>query len=338
MKDYPSLGKISKSISAVEPSRSASIPNDVKKFIDRAKTIAKYLSFDAHRDYDLGPTMLFPEVSYMRQLSVALAKQTEQDAANRRVDDTLKDLRLLRNLPHQLIHEHVLLGGLVNINLNMTFYRSASRAVSWLDSDHDALTKIRTLIAEDNPATDPYECFLCEFFMGVTFTRNFKLFGGLKGMSGTYELPTVDATKVQRTGLPSDMMPRGMLGSFVKHELKLQEIFQSNKNMAVGAKQIDLYMASVRMSVSNSFVLAMTPVWGQAGIAWERHKLSRLMLLKCIDLIEHKKNGEFPGEIEDIPDTAAGSGTLNYRRTAGGFMIYSSGKNGKDARWAPESN
>ena len=329
MKEYPKIEDMRSEINKYEPSRTEAIPSNIRKYIQRARTIGKFKSLDVKRDYDLGPYVLFPELAHMKLLAQALGIQAQQDAANHRADAAIEDLRLIRGIAHQLIHEKILIGGLVNLGINATYYRTAATCAGWLESDREAIAKLWSLIAEENPATDPYGCFLGEFFIGVTYARNFQLFGGLKGMRGDY-LPDIDPKQVQHAGLPTDMMPRGMLGSFIKHELKLQEIVQSNKNMAVAAKKIDAYMVSVPMTISNTYILVLTPVWSQAGLAWEKHKLSRVMLLKCIDLIEHKKNGEFPGEIEDIPDTVAGNGTLNYHRTAGGFVIYSSGLNGKD--------
>ena len=326
LKDFPEATELtSKARQDEEP-----IPEKLKSLISRSQAIARRKGFDGNKDMDKGFLELYPEYLPLKSCARALAIQATHEAALGHADSAIENLRLGRALALQLDDQQILIGVLVRISMMQVYYRAVSKVIGHFENNHDVLERLRTLLKEPVHEVDRTLFLKGEYYYALSFTRNFKAFGGLKALSGGKDLPTaVNERRLRRTGLPDGALERGMLGSFIKHYLEIYTIYNQEPNIAKAGKKADLYATKVPMTTSNSLLIAMLPVLAPAGVAWEKQKLCPPILIASIDLIEHRKGGEFPGEIPDIADPLAG-GTLNYHRTGGGFIIYSSGENGKD--------
>ncbi|MEI7987019.1 MAG: hypothetical protein WCI55_15435 [Armatimonadota bacterium] len=109
----------------------------------------------------------------------------------------------------------------------------------------------------------------------------------------------------------------------------VQKIFESEPDMMLAGQKADAAIEALPPKDSHSFVRLISPIWGGVGFGWEKPKLMRTILLKSIDLLIDHQGKEFPKTIPDIPDPIVG-GSVTYKRTAKGFMLYSFGKNMKD--------
>ena len=328
MKDFPNLGKLNKATADFKIVRGGRIPSELLGSIARSRAIGKFTKFDAHKDYDLGLNVSYSEYLYLKQVARTLKMQALQQAANGDVSSALETLSLIRNTGIQLTQDRVLIGGLVNIAINMIYLKTASEMISWLERDRDGIAKIKRALDVPLNSTDFKTVLMGEFFLGVTFARNYKLFGGIKAIANEKYL-VVDPKKVKRIGLPDQMLERGMLAAMIENMLKVQSIVDSEPNLAIAGRKAEAHTDAMPMTVSNAFPKTVLPIWGQAGEAWLKPNLERLMLLQAIEVLKKRQGSQFPGTIADIPDPISG-GTVNYKRTAGGFMIYSLGPNGKD--------
>jgi hypothetical protein len=328
IKEFPDVVKLSKATVDFKIVRGGKIPSEMLGIVARSRAIGKFTKLDVHRDYDLGMSITYPEYVYLRQVARTLRMQGLQQVANGDASAALETLSLIRNLGHQLTNDKFLIDGLVNYAINRIYLKTASEMIGWLESDRNAVAQIKKVLDVPLESLDFKTVLKGEFFQGVTLARNYKLFGGLKAMaSGKY--PVVDPKKVKRSGLPDSMLERGKLAAMIENMLKVKGIVESEPNLAIACKKADAYEDAMPMTVSNAFPKAALPIWGPAGEAWLKPNLERLMLLQAIDLMGRRQGGEYPGSISDIPDPIAG-GTVHYKRTAGGFMIYSLGRNKKD--------
>jgi aryl-phospho-beta-D-glucosidase BglC (GH1 family) len=302
MKDFPNLASMTKAIKDYKPAKGKIIPASIQSFILRSKQIAKYKGYDAHKDYDLGINVLYPEYVCIKEIGRSIALQAEQDAANGKAESAIEDLRLIRNLEVQLSNEHQLLGAIMNLSISQNYYRAISKVIGWLEPDSLSLTKIETLLGEKLPLPNFQNAFNGEFFFALTLARNFEALGGLKAISsGKYK--EVKPWDLKRTGLPTGQIQRGMLGAYIQLELKLQNVFESEKNMTKACRKADAITDKIPMTISTSFIHGIGPEWTRFGEVWENQNLSKLMLLQSIDLIRKRKDKQFPGQIPDIPDT-----------------------------------
>jgi hypothetical protein len=334
MKDVPNPAKVRKAIADYKPKKGGHIPKETVSFLQTSREVAKFTRYDAHKDFDLGINILFPEFSYFREMAHALGMQAEQNAADGNIDAAIQDLGLIRNLATQLTHEKTIIGCLVNLNINLTYHRSVGRMIKLCQHDKPALGRIRKTLDAKPPLTNFSGVIQGEFYYGVTFLRNSELFGGMKAMADDSVYKEIDATKLKRSGLPDGVLQRGSLASFITHMLKIQSIFASNSNMAEASRKAEEYADSIPTTMSNVYSMVDLSVWGGPGPAIERPNLQRQILQQSIDLIAHWKGidspeNDFPGTIPDIPDPISG-GTVMYKRTGNGFIIYSFGKNRKD--------
>ena len=329
MQQVPKLSAITKTIADFKPTRGGTVPDSTERFIERSRAIAKFSKFDAHKDYDLGFYVLYPEYTYLKQAARALAMQAEQDAANGKATAAIEGLAQIRRIGDQLIGEKVIIGGLVNIAIDSIYLRTAGHIIQWLEKDTDAMSRVKKSLESKIVQTDIRKVLKGEFFFSVTFARNYKLFGGSKALKDDNFMPNLDPKSLRRSGMPSGILERGMLASYISIMLKTKGIFESEPNSAKAAIQVDKMMAALPQTVSNAYPIIAMPEWTRAGAAWLMPNIKRQMLIQAIEVLKKRQGSEFPGSIADIPDPISG-GTVNYKRTAGGFMIYSSGPNGKD--------
>ena len=328
MKEFPSLGKITKATADFKVKKGGKLPTETLNFVARSRDIGRFTKFDSRKDYDLGIYVLFPEFTYIRQMARALKMQAEQQAANGDVAGAIETMSLIRNLGNQLTNERVMIGAFVNIAISQIYVKTAAQVIGWHERDRNALAQVKKALEVPLESTDFKTVLKGEFFFGLTLARNYKAFGGIKAIANE-QFPEIDPKKINRSGLPDRMIERGMLASTIDYMLKVKGFVDSEPNLAIAANKAEAYSDAMPMTVSNAFPKAVFPIWGQAGEAWLKPNLERLMLLQAIDLMGRRQGGEYPGSIADIPDPIAG-GTVHYKRTAGGFMIYSLGRNKKD--------
>jgi hypothetical protein len=330
MKDFPNLSPINEDVTNFNVSNAKPKSPLTANFITRCKEIAKFKRFDAHKDYDLGVSLLYPEYSYFRRAGTVLAMQAELDTEHGNIKGAIQNLNDVRALTNQMSREKVLIGGLVNLSMQVTYFRSVGNIVNRVGTNPVALRELRQNLDIRLEEPSVGTMLKGEFFYGVTFCRNFELFGGQKALKEEgYDPGEVDPKKLVRTGLPKAAEPRGLLASYIANTLHVQQIFETESNKVVAASKADAYIDSLPKKDSNSFTRLISPIWGGTGFGLEMPKLRRVILLKSIDLLLDHQGKEFPKTIPDIPDPIVG-GSVTYMRTAKGFMLYSFGKNKKD--------
>ena len=329
IKDFPKMKQSGAVTLSKAPADHEPIPQSLRVLIARAQEIARRKGYESNKDMDKGIFETYPEYLALKNCERALSIKATHEAAAGHADAAIENLRLGRNLAMQLDEEPTLIGVLVRIAMMQFYYRATSKVIGYFENNHELLERLRALLKEPVHEVDRKLFLKGEYYMALSLTRNFKAFGGIKALSGTERPIEISDQQIRRTGLPTGMLERGLLSSFIKHFLEVLTIFEREPNMAISGRKAEEYVDKIPTTTSNAMTQVMMPIWRESGIAWEKQKLSPPMLIASIDLIEHRKDGMFPGEIPEIPDLVGG-GTLNYLRTGGGFLIYSSGPNGKD--------
>ncbi|MBS1727816.1 MAG: hypothetical protein JST51_13935 [Armatimonadetes bacterium] len=317
-----------KDIGAFDPKTASKVPDNIREFTQRLAKIAQKTGYDSHHDFDMGPYEEYPEYEFIRQASTALSKVAQMDAKDGRFDNALANLSTLRKLALLTAHEHGIIGALVCFSIDTRLVSYSMHVAGYAESNPSVVKQVEALLALPAPSPDINQAFRSEFYMGLAVTRNYKAFGGIKNLSKP-DSKIAKPAKLVRTGLPKGLMERGFLSSFIKCMNHAYDLLQSEPNAHKACVEIDHYMAKVPMTVSNAFPLILVDVWGGAGTAWERHRLSHKLAIRAIEIMRQKDRGTLPGEIEDIPDPLGG-GTIEYARTGDGFKIYSKGANGLD--------
>ncbi|MEI7987018.1 MAG: hypothetical protein WCI55_15430 [Armatimonadota bacterium] len=196
MNDFPNLDPISKDVTNHNLSNQK-ISSTTVRFIAEAKAIAKFKGFDAHKDYDLGSSLLYPEYHYIKLAAKTIAMQAELEAANGNVKAAVESLNEVKNLANQLSHEKVYLGALLKMAVQQNYYLSAAKVMNLANANPASLEAIKSSLSVPIEEINLKTSFRGEFYYGVTFCRNFELFGGHQAMiDETYDCGDIDPTKL----------------------------------------------------------------------------------------------------------------------------------------------
>lgn len=314
-------------VAKFQPAKGQSIPPEIAETVKMMETILSKPKYDKNSDFDLCYFILYPEYDFLRTGWRCLSKAAIQEALDGKLDASIRHIQLIEKISGLLSHERQLIGSLVSFSADSACVTTCLKASQSQQANPTYIAQIKAILASGAPIPDIREAYKGEFYTGIVMCRNFEELGGIKALANP-EKATMPK-EIVRTGVPRSVMAKGMMSSFIKHMNAGEDILEKEKNMSKVGKQLDVYFASIPLTVSNSLVQILAPIWGSACTAWEKRKLSHRLALKAIELMELKRIGKLPYEIEDIPDTLS-EGSIVYARTQDGFMIYSKGPNGLD--------
>lgn len=314
-------------VAKFQPAKGQAIPPEIAERVKSMEAVLAKPDYDKNSDFDLGYFVLYPEYEYLRTGWRCLSKAAIQEAIDGKLDNSIRHIKLIQKVSGLLSHERQLIGCLVSFAADSVFVTTCLKVSEYQQANPEYIQKIKLLLTSETSIPDIYEAYKGEFYTGIAICRNFDGFGGVKGLTNPEKVsPPQD---IVRTGIPRNVTARGMMSSYIKHMNAGKDILDKEKNLSKAGKQLDTYFESIPTTVSNSLIQILSPVWGGAGTAWEKRKLSHRLALKAIDLMELKRAGKLPDEIEDIPDSLS-EGFIVYSRTQDGFLIYSKGPNGLD--------
>ena len=327
IRDLGHEGRIDEAIISFRPTKGKTIPPRLQSYLDAAKEVSKFKTFDARTDYDLGLFYSCPEHNFYDEMVKALALDAQQQALDGKVDAAIADLSEARKLEIQLNHSSELTGGLVIISLDLLLSLT-SLQIAEICSEHPVdLRKLRNFLAADTPIPDFLKCIRSEFFAGVTTARNFNQFGGLAGINGKSS-PNLNPSTLVRSGLPSDVENRNLLAAFIEHSVTIYDYFKSGKNLTEAGKLANTYRDAIPYSASNGIALRLIPPhYALDGSLWDQVKIGQEIDRWCVEILLQKSSSGFPQNVKPRRDPVMG-GDLVYMRTDKGFKIFSIGANG----------
>ena len=325
-KDFGPKTGLKKAIAAFKPEKDREMPKKMLEFLDRARAITKFKAFDGEKDLDLATYVKYPEFGTYKDMARVFAFSAELNARRGRSREAIMDIEAIRQLANQLSSSSSEIGGLVVLAIDAIYGKTALHIAQYIQSRHEDLTPLRQVVTKELPSTPFENCLRSEFYVFVALSRNQKV---LQKLSDDENLTSIDKLKLVRSGLPSSILWRGQLGSFIEHFLAIDDIFRSDSNLIRSSKRAEAYVTAIPTTVSNYVPILFLSSATSGSVAWERNKIRQKIVLRCIDLLQSQPSSGFPNKIEPIADPF-GSGNLVYKRTKAGFMIYSVGSNGKD--------
>lgn len=298
-----------------------------KELILRAKEVAKFTRFNAHRDLDQGFNVLYPEFAHFKSVAKALAYDAVFQAKHGNHEAAIESLRQSLNLPRQLNDEKVIIGMLVNVACQSIIYRAFGDVAHELNDDPPALDQLSKLLEEEIPVPAFRDSMNAEFYGVLCFMRNFSSMNSiLQSYSSEYGedlSPEPEPPKLVRGGLPKSAIARGLLSKVIERYVQFQEIIATEKDPLVAGQKMDALMISSDRKLSELLVEILSPVYAQAMAATFKPNSSRGIAQFALD-IERKYKGKYPESLLPRKDPGFG-GQLIYRPYEDGFIIYSTG-------------
>jgi len=291
------------------------------------------------RDWDLGPHLIFPEYAKVKSAVKMLSALSVQQAVQGKTDEALATLANGRRLGRHAADDPTLIGMLVAIACDAIMLRAAENLTEVWAKDNGTLDRLATTIEQTNYGLDPRRAWRGEFYLALSYTRNFDLHGGIRGMESLTEgvvpgqpIPVPDPAKLRRDGLPESMTARAMLNPIAE---TWNAVFAKWPDTVPPSGEWGPYLDKVTKeaakgdSVSRQLAGVLFPVFAQADLAVVKYELTPQMNVALIRAVQHRnRTGQFPARLSDIgieiEDRLAG-GEVRYKAAGGIVQVWSAG-------------
>jgi hypothetical protein len=339
-------------VSDVEKSTSANRWKEAEKSLqtvapalELAAKAAEKSKLDFKKDWDLGPSLLFPEFQKTKCFVRLLARRARCEAAEHRPDDCVRDLTCAWRLSGLMGQTPILIGMFVEIACESIVINNAEQCAALWHGDAESLAKLQSFLAHADGEPDFVNSLRGEAYLGLAFLRNFDAYGGMLSIPALSGGPRkIDPSKLKRTGVPNGVWARSFATQHFRYWAAVKRMtdqlgndpIATSKAMGVVAKQVS---ESPKASLLVESILL--PVFDQAGDAVvKRDALLETAKALLASLIVEAKTGHLPTRIEDVPGSYVDpftKGPLKMKITANSFRIYSVGPDLKDNGGLAES-
>lgn len=317
-----------------------SIINENRDLYQLAEKAATAKGWYVDRDWDLGPSLMFPEYIVLKSMWKLLVARARLTAADGNLAGAVADLKRARNLAELADDEPVLVAMLMSI----AGHTAVNKAYTQIAERIRAPAQLDRLSASMGAEPKPRSIrpgLRSEYYMALALARNFEAMGGFKAFETFSGMdPSGDPTKVLvpekviRAGAPASVESKAYIvayGSVIEKVAK-GEAYRADDSAAMGL-ELDRDAKSWQASKKReaTFVTVLLPVFSQAGFATlQPPNTYRMAKVYIAALAAKARTGRLPDRAPlSLPDLM-GSGPLKYKRTERGFLVYSVFTDGKD--------
>ena len=293
------------------------------------------------RDYDLSVFLLLPECADAKGATRLFHCRSIIRSKRGDLKGAIADIRTGREISLRFGRDPLVIPLLVSIACD----NIALRAVEAVAADHvddpSSLLALEEAVLDGNVRRDPENALRGEFYSALALTRNFKLFGGLEGLSNvepSIESPPQDFKKLQRSGLPHGMAKRAWLaviaGVFNEVATNLKDTDPPRRGWGKIFRSRSDAMES-RMSAAELLPRIILPVYADTDRALMQHDVSMnlaVALLRCLRF--RAEHGSWPGSLAEIgadfPDPLSSGGKIKAKFGPNELRVWSVGRDGVD--------
>jgi hypothetical protein len=289
---------------------------------------------DYNRDWDEGPLLALPEFANEKFLEKAISYRAQALAAQGNSQAAANDILVGRKIAALVGQEPIVIGGLVSIACDAIATDAAARSAPYFKDNVGALRELEgalsTPVANPNFAT----ALRGEAYMQVVLGRNPvfqdpRLFSG----NGSQQQPHIDASQLQRGGLPSQIHARALLDRILNYWAKVGEFERAHPNDPIGlSKEIKRLTSDISSHHTSSYRL-MDQIWPefqQTGDHYVKEAAQLEVTRALIEaLIYHADTGRYPQSVAELPGSWIDPFTgkpLKLVPMKGGIRIYSLGE------------
>lgn len=276
--------------------------------LDEIKTaVAKKPGWHVGRDYDLGPSLLFPDFSKIKNVARGLFTRSVIAADRGDIEAALSDFRTIRDIARRLSSEPSLIALLVAIATDTIALRSVVYLADAFEGNASALARLEEAITETSHRLDAFAGIRGEFYLQLHISRNLRDYGGLGGiaesMTGESSKP-IDPGKIKRDGVPSGLMARASMTSFadtwnqvLKRHLRDGAVERGwGADMASRCKTMES-----RMRVSEILAMIIMPVYEQTDNALINDDVMQDIAVAFVRAMRHRAaTGSWPKNLAAI--------------------------------------
>ena len=304
-----------------------------------AKEAAQLPRADFHKDWDLGPEILFPETMSLRSLERLLSVRAVMEARRGEVAASNSDLKDAWALSRLAGQEPILISLLVQVSSRATILSAAEQAVSAYRSQPPALSLLKTLLAKMTDEVNFERAVRGEAYMGLVVLRNGPIFRSrlMHNSDTDSKIPVLDPRTLRRSGSPTGIIERFTGGKLLKSYVQLDSIARKDAGNSTQL-DADLQAFDQELAKDNSLTAyyrnILLPVYSHIGQVISEDKARRVTMMALVGaMLKHAQTGRYPARISDISGTwidPFDGKPLRLKVKGESIRIYSVGPNMKD--------
>src|SRR5579871_99884 len=282
----------------------------VKKYagiLALAKRAAGMSFADFHRDWDMGPEILFPEMARAKTLVrlLLLRAMLEAHSGNPRAcNDDLATSWCLGTLVGQ---EPTLIAMLVEISIRALVMTAAEHVIYIERSQPASLESLRETLRKMTDEPDFALSMRGEAYMGLTILRNGSIFRSRvmqQSSGGGASLPPVDPRRLQRDGRPTGLFERVMGGKVIQTCVERSDIAMRDgkdfRKLDADLKELERKVERDK-SITSAYRGMIAPVFTHIGEQMLRDRANRITVAALLEAVLLKaRTGRYPKKISDL--------------------------------------
>jgi len=294
---------------------------------------------DFHRDWDLGPWLLFPEFACQKQLSKVLAASATREARAGDWDRCFADLKRSFQMGKHAGSDPCLIGMLVDIACDAIALREAERVAEAAHDNPRQLAALQGVLAGIGPEPDFKIALKGEVYLGIAAIRNLHSLRDVVALSGEVGGEGDGAPRrprsFVRSGNPPTTFGRIFLCRHLQFWTRMSKAMRTKSDPQELGKILDAAgTEEEHAGLSHYLNRILLPVFSQAGQSIVKMKANRLVSRCLVAVLEYKaKHGRYPKSLAEAGcneiDPFSGK-PLVYHVLGAGCKIYSVGPDGED--------
>jgi hypothetical protein len=163
------------------------------------------------RDWDMGPNLMFPEFSQLKNLAKLFAVRAEFKALDGDHVGAVEDITTAAKLGSHAGSDPTIISLLVHVSIETICNRAIETSLGLCKTAEDFKPYVDYLENHD-PKFDLKRPLDGEAYTGIAILRNRNVFGSLSQVASGDPTPEpIDPSKLKRDGLPSKMLDRAFL-------------------------------------------------------------------------------------------------------------------------------
>jgi len=281
------------------------------------------------RNWIEGVFVQFPEYAYYKCATRFLGTEAVRLAKEDKPEEALSSLTAGRRLAKFCSSEPTMNGILVAIACEAMILRFAENLTEIWAQDDAKLNRLAEVLESTNFTIDPRDAFRTDFYMALNYTRNYDLYGGIRGLGGR---SNYDPTSLRKAGPPRSILAKATMTPVAK---AWNEFFHKFGDKSTGPSEWGPFLRAKEDEFDNSdrasVILgsALSFYIGDLDRSIAKQELYPKLSLALIRAVQHRnRTGDFPRSLAEInidsADPLSGD-SLCYVIENEGIQIYSLG-------------
>lgn len=277
------------------PERSPEVVRLLEPAMHTALYASKLPALDFQRDWDAGPTLLFPEYSYLKTICRGLCARAEDEATRGDLDGCTRDLLGVRRISALLAGDPIPISVLVQISCDNAALTSIQRCAERVSGKATALRALQAVL--DVPVKEPdfFRALRGEAYMQLSIIRS--------SQAQRYFLP--DARVVIREAVPGDVKLKASLDRALEAWTRIGEAERrSHQNLRAVAKVAQRIADDLGSRNTTSYfeVGQIFPQFSAGADELVADKALNIATRALLAALIHKADtGKFPPRLSDMP-------------------------------------